>query len=96
MNKLLAYFHTPATFIQNGFKQVSTYVGIALFAFYAYFHHGINLIVTMIVTQIIKDIPTLTHNIMISPETVSLILQGIGGGIGFGFFAWRGKKCHAE
>lgn len=96
MNKILSYFHTPISFIQEAYKQPSTYIGIGAFVFYAFCHHGINQVIVNVVVQIGKDLPVLTSNIMRSPELVATIIQGLSG-IGWGgFIVWRGKKKNVE
>ncbi len=85
-------FHNLKSFIKEGFKQRSTYIGIGAFIFYGYNHAIINKIITDVLIQIGKDLPILTHNILTSPSLVSSIVQGLGGVGATLLIIFRGKK----
>ncbi len=57
--------HTPTTFLKFGWKQPSTWIGLAILIWFIYSFYG--------------DIHTLIHNVLINPELVVQIIGGIGG-----------------
>jgi hypothetical protein len=69
--------HSVESFLKRGLSELSTWVGIAMFIFGAFYY---------------KEINELIKHILASPLLVEKIINGIAAAVAFGFILYKQKK----
>jgi hypothetical protein len=71
--------HTPKSFCQYGWKQLSTWIGLVLLAMF-------------FVCIFYQDLHTLVHNVLTSNSLSEKIITGLGGAVFIAFNRFNGKN----